>query len=87
MLKTLRRSLLTLLAVFLLMAVAMPSAQQVVQQTTDNLLADLKANKAGYQSNPQAFYDALERILGPVVDSEGIAKSVMTDKYNSKDTP
>lgn len=87
MLKTLRRSLLTLLAVFPLMAVAMPSAQQVVQQTTDNLLADLKANKAGYQSNPQAFYDALERILGPVVDSEGIAKGVMTVKYTRKATP
>ena len=87
MLKTLRRSLLTLLAVFPLMAVAMPSAQQVVQQTTDNLLADLKANKAGYQSNPQAFYDALERILGPVVDSEGIAKGVMTVKFTRKATP
>ena len=87
MLKTLRRSLLTLLAIFPLMAVAMPSAQQVVQQTTDNLLADLKANKAGYQSNPQAFYDALERILGPVVDSEGIAKGVMTVKFTRKATP
>jgi len=87
MLKTLRRSLLALLAVFPLMAVAMPSAQQVVQQTTDSLLADLKANKAGYQSNPQAFYDALERILGPVVDSEGIAKGVMTVKYTRKATP
>lgn len=87
MLKTLRRSLLALLAVFPLMAVAMPSAQQVVQQTTDNLLADLKANKAGYKSNPQAFYDSLERILGPVVDSEGIAKGVMTVKFTRKATP
>ncbi len=63
----------------------MPAAQQVVQQTTDTLLADLKANRqVQYQAtDPAAFYDALNRILGPVVDADGIARSIMTVQYSA----
>ena len=87
MLKTLRRGFLVLLAVLPLFAQAEQTAQQVVQQTVDSLLSDLKTNKASYKANPQAFYDTLNRILGPVVDSEGIAKGVMTVKYSRQATP
>lgn len=79
---TLRRGLLIVLASLPLLAVATPSAHEVVKSTTDQLLGDLKANKAAYQQNPQSFYDTLERILGPVVDSEGISRSIMTVKYS-----
>jgi len=79
---TLRRGLLIALASLPLLAVATPSAHEVVKSTTDQLLGDLKANKAAYQQNPQSFYDTLERILGPVVDSEGISRSIMTVKYS-----
>ncbi|PYC20527.1 toluene tolerance protein [Aquipseudomonas alcaligenes] len=82
MLHTLRRGLLIALASLPLLAVATPSAHEVVKSTTDQLLGDLKANKAAYQQNPQSFYDTLERILGPVVDSEGISRSIMTVKYS-----
>ena len=78
----LRRGLLAALVSLPLLAVAAPSAHDVVKGTTDQLLGDLKANKAAYQQNPQDFYDALERILGPVVDSEGISRSIMTVKYS-----
>lgn len=78
----LRRGLLIALASLPLLAVATPSAHEVVKSTTDQLLGDLKANKAAYQQNPQSFYDTLERILGPVVDSEGISRSIMTVKYS-----
>ncbi|HSX71048.1 MAG TPA: ABC transporter substrate-binding protein, partial [Pseudomonas sp.] len=61
-----------------------PSAHDVVKKTTDELLADLEANRAAYKQNPEAFYDTLERILGPVVDSEGISRSIMTVKYSRK---
>ena len=74
---TLRRGLLIALASLPLLAVATPSAHEVVKSTTDQLLGDLKANKAAYQQNPQSFYDTLERILGPVVDSAGISRSIM----------
>ncbi|PAU56569.1 toluene tolerance protein [Pseudomonas sp. PIC25] len=87
MISVLRRGLLVMLAVLPLFAVAAPSAHQVVQQTTDELLSDLKANKDAYRSNPSAFYDALNRILGPVVDADGISRSIMTVKYSRKASP
>ncbi|MDF3934853.1 MlaC/ttg2D family ABC transporter substrate-binding protein [Pseudomonas citronellolis] len=87
MLTLLRRGLLVLLAALPLFANAAPNAQQVVQQTVDSLLSDLKANKPAYRADPKQFYAALERILGPVVDSEGIAKGVMTVKYSRQATP
>ena len=66
---------------------AAPSAQQVVQSTTDQLLKDLTANKALYKKNPQAFYDALNKNLGAVVDADGISRSIMTVKYSKTATP
>jgi phospholipid transport system substrate-binding protein len=88
MISILRRGLLVLLAAFPLFVMAAPqSARDVIQGTTNELLSDLKANKEQYKSNPQAFYDALNRILGPVVDADGISKSIMTVKYSRKATP
>jgi phospholipid transport system substrate-binding protein len=82
-----RRGLLVLLASLPLLANAAPTAQQVVQQTVDQLLGDLKANKAVYQADPATFYAALERTLGPVVDADGISRSIMTVKYSRRATP
>ncbi|MFJ4347087.1 phospholipid-binding protein MlaC [Pseudomonas sp. NPDC089401] len=87
MISILRRGLLVLLAAFPLMALAAQSPHDVVQGTTTELLNDLKANKEQYKTNPNAFYDALNRILGPVVDADGISKSIMTVKYSRKATP
>ena len=87
MLTLLRRGLLVLLAALPLIANAAPNAQQVVQQTVDNLLSDLKANKPAYRADPKQLYAALDRILGPVVDSEGIARGVMTVKYSRQASP
>ncbi|MDH4584585.1 ABC transporter substrate-binding protein [Pseudomonas sp. BN415] len=87
MIKTLRNGLLVLLAALPLLATAAPSARDVVQQTTDQLLADLKANKQQYRIDPNAFYEALNGILGPVVDADGISRSIMTVKYSRKATP
>ena len=83
-LNLLRRGLLILLASLPLVASAASTAYDVVKSTTDELIGDLKANKAGYQQNPQSFYDTLERILGPVVDSAGISRSIMTVKYSRR---
>jgi len=89
MISTLRRGLLVLLAALPLVAnaVAAPSAHDLVQDTTNRLLADLAANKEQYKKNPSAFYDSLNGIVGPVVDAEGISKSIMTVKYSRKATP
>lgn len=87
MMTTLRRGLLVLLAIFPLLAQAAPSAHEVIQRTTDELLADLDANNGKYRDEPAAFYDALNEILGPVVDAEGISRSVMTVRYTRQATP
>ncbi|MGQ7815525.1 MlaC/ttg2D family ABC transporter substrate-binding protein [Metapseudomonas furukawaii] len=87
MIKALRNGLLVLLAALPLMATAAPSARDVVQKTTDELLTELKSNKQQYRSDPQSFYDALNRILGPVVDAEGISRSIMTVKYSRNASP
>jgi hypothetical protein len=83
----LRRGLLVLLASLPLLASAAPTAQQVVQHTVDQLLGDLRANKAAYKADPKTFYAALDRTLGPVVDSDGISRSIMTVKYSRGATP
>lgn len=89
MISTLRRGLLVLLAALPLMAnaVAAQSAHDLVQDTTTRMLADLSANKEKYKTDPQDFYTALNTIVGPVVDAEGISKSIMTVKYSRKATP
>jgi len=89
MISTLRRGLLVLLAALPLMAnaVVAGSAHDLVQDTTNKMLADLKANKEKYKQDPSDFYQALNTIVGPVVDAEGISKSIMTVKYSRKATP
>ena len=84
----LRRTLLLItLSVLSVSSMAAPTAADVVKQTTNELLADLKANKELYKSDPSSFYGALDRILGPVVDLEGISKGVMTVKYSRGASP
>ncbi|AMB84365.1 toluene tolerance protein [Pseudomonas agarici] len=89
MISTLRRSLLVLLASLPLMgnASAAVSAHDLIQDTTNRMLADLSANKEKYKQNPSDFYNSLNTIVGPVVDAEGISKSIMTVKYSRKATP
>ncbi|SDS70079.1 phospholipid transport system substrate-binding protein [Pseudomonas asplenii] len=89
MISILRRSLLVLLAAMPLMgnALAAPTAHDLVQDTTNRMLADLTANREKYKQNPTEFYNSLNTIVGPVVDAEGISKSIMTVKYSRKATP
>lgn len=63
------------------------TAQQVVQSTVDTLLKDLNTNRAKYAKDPEAFHKALHNLLTPVVDVDGIARSVMTIKYTRRATP
>lgn len=88
MISTLRRGLLVLLAALPLMANAAAggSAHDLVQDTTNKMLADLTANKEQYKQDPTRFYEALNTIVGPVVDAEGISRSIMTVKYSRKAT-
>jgi len=90
MISILRRGLLVLLAALPMMASAATSTQSahdLVDDTTKRLLSDLAAHKEEYKGNPSAFYDALNGIVGPVIDADGISKSIMTVKYSRKASP
>ena len=89
MISTLRRGLWVLLAALPLAANAATggSAHDLVQDTTNRMLADLSTNKERYRQDPSQFYEALNTIVGPIVDTEGISKSIMTVKYSRKATP
>tara|TARA_R110000868_G_scaffold371355_1_gene634870 strand:- start:385 stop:1017 length:633 start_codon:yes stop_codon:yes gene_type:complete len=87
MIKALRNSLFVCLAAMSFSLQAAPAAHDVVQQTTSTLLADLKTNKEQYRTDPAAFYDALNSILGPVVDVDGISRGVMTVRYSRQASP
>ena len=87
MIKALRNGLFICLAAMSLPLLAAPAAHEVVQQTTTTLLADLKANKEQYRTDPGAFYNALNSILGPVVDVDGISRGVMTVRYSRQASP
>lgn len=87
MLNVLRKGLFICLAAISCSLLAAPAAHEVVQLTTSTLLADLKANKEQYRTDPGAFYDALNSILGPVVDVDGISRGVMTVRYSRRASP
>lgn len=87
MLAMLRHALLFTLLAFTGISVAATDAHTVVEQTTNSLLADLKANKDKYRTDPTAFYNAMDSILGAVVDADGISRSVMTVRYSRRATP
>ena len=78
--------LLGLLAVFSGVLHAQ-TAHETVEEVTASLFADLNANRDLYRQQPQAFYDAMDRLIGSYVDVEGISRSVMTVRYSRGATP
>jgi len=62
------------------------TAHQMVEQTVDELFADLNVNRELYRADPEVFYTMMNRIIGEVVDVEGVARSVMTVRYSRRAT-
>lgn len=87
MLKILRRSLLVLLACLPFAGHAAATPQQVVQAATDKVLGELNSKREQFKQDPEAFYQALDGILGPVVDFDGFARGVMTVRYSRQASP
>ncbi|MCM2319330.1 phospholipid transport system substrate-binding protein [Pseudomonas linyingensis] len=87
MLKILRRSLLVLLACLPFTAHAAATPQQLVQSTTDQVLGELTSKREQFKQDPEAFYQALDGILGPVIDFDGFARGVMTVRYSRQASP
>lgn len=88
MLKILRRSLLVLLACLPFTAHAVATTpQQLVQSTTDQVLGELTSKREQFKQDPEAFYQALDGILGPVIDFDSFARGVMTVRYSRQASP
>lgn len=63
------------------------SAHETVERAVDQLFADLNENRDLYRAEPETFYQAMDRLVGQVVDVEGVARSVMTVRYSRRATP
>lgn len=58
------------------------SPHQVVEDTSNRVMAVLDANRDTYKEDTDAFLEGLNEVLDPVVDFQGIARSVMTVRYS-----
>jgi phospholipid transport system substrate-binding protein len=61
--------------------------QQVVEDTSSRVMQVLDANRETYRQDTDAFMQGLNEVLDPVVDFEGIARSVMTVRYSRAASP
>ena len=66
---------------------AAQTPHQVVEDTSLRVMETLNANRELYQNDSDAFYNGLNEIMEPVVDFQGIARSVMTVRYSRSATP
>lgn len=76
-----------LLSIPLSAQAAAQTPHQVVEDTSIRVMETLNANRDLYQQDSVAFYNGLNEIMEPVVDFQGIARSVMTVRYSRSATP
>ena len=76
-----------LISVPLLTQAAARTPHQVVEDTSVRVMENLNANRELYRQDTDAFYSGLNEIMEPVVDFQGIARSVMTVRYSRSATP
>lgn len=80
-------ALALLVSVPLLGHAAAQTPHQVVEDTSLRVMETLNANRELYQQDTEAFYEGLNAIMEPVVDFQGIARSVMTVRYSRSASP
>ncbi len=59
---------------------------EVVEDTSNRVMTVLDANRDTYKDDTDAFVRGLNEVLDPVVDFQGIARSVMTVRYSRQAT-
>ncbi len=80
--RTLYRFITVLMLSLSSMAHAAETPQQVVEDTSKKVMEVLDANRETYRTDTEAFLQGLNEVLDPVVDFNGIARSVMTVRYS-----
>ena len=76
-----RGKALALVVVLLVVPARGDTAHQIVQASADALMEVIKQGKTYFESDPDRFYTAINDALAPVVDFDGIARSVMAVHY------
>ena len=66
---------------------ASATPQQVVEDTSNRVMAVLDTNRELFKKDSEAFLEGLSEVLDPVVDYEGIARSVMTVRFSRDASP
>jgi phospholipid transport system substrate-binding protein len=61
-------------------------ARAMIQTTTDQLLAVIKDGKGYFDTDPERFYKAVEKVLDPAIDFDTFSRGVMAVNYK-KATP
>ena len=82
-----RFAAILMLSLPVLAQAAAETPQQVVEDTSQKVMAVLDANRETYRKDTEAFLKGLNEVLNPVVDFDGIARSVMTVRYSRSATP
>lgn len=80
-------ALALLLSMPLLGQAAAQTPHQVVEDSSVRIMETLNENRELYQQDAEAFLQGLDAVLGPVVDFQGIARSVMTVRYSRSASP
>ena len=60
---------------------SVPTAREVIQQTSDDMLALIEESGEYAKEDPERFFVAVEALLRPVVDFSGFARNVMALHY------
>ena len=81
------RSWLVLVLCFIWGVALAQSPVDMLKQTSDQMLAALKQNKASLKNNPGIIYGLVNRILLPHVDLESMSRSVIGRTYWDQATP
>ena len=80
-------ALALVLSVPLFAQAASATPQQVVQDTSKRVMDVLDTNRELYKKDSEAFLEGLSEVLDPVIDYEGIARSVMTVRFSRDASP
>lgn len=80
-------ALMLALSVPLFAHAAAATPQQVVEETSNRVMEVLDSNRELYRKDSEAFLEGLSEVLDPVVDYEGIARSVMTVRFSRDASP
>lgn len=75
--KQLQLAFLALAVLFSQLSFADTSPVQMLDQSAQQILSTLKQNKVSLKQNPQVIYQAVKRYLLPIVDVQGMSRSVL----------